>query len=164
MNNYTHYAESIKISLQWRHNERGGVSNHRRRDCFPNHMFKRRSKKTPKLRVTGLCEGNPPVAGGFPHKGPVTRKMLPVDVIMWSKFHKRLETWFPNNAIDFRDERINHAFIFSAYIYSVWLNDPQYCSALHLYLFPWTTLYSEVFSLTQAAIVDSVGVRCDVNY
>ena len=31
-------------------------------------------KKTSKLRVTGLCEGNPPVTGGFPHKGPVTRK------------------------------------------------------------------------------------------
>ena len=25
-----------------------------------------RSKKTSKLRITGLCEGNPPVAGGFP--------------------------------------------------------------------------------------------------
>ena len=24
------------------------------------------NKKTPKLRVTGLCEGNPPVTGGFP--------------------------------------------------------------------------------------------------
>ena len=31
-----------------------------------NQLFNRRSKKTPKLRVTGLCEGNPPVTGGFP--------------------------------------------------------------------------------------------------
>ena len=29
-------------------------------------LFRRRSKKTWKLRVTGLCEGNPPVTGGFP--------------------------------------------------------------------------------------------------
>ena len=29
-------------------------------------VFRRRSKKTPKVRVTRLCEGNPPVTGGFP--------------------------------------------------------------------------------------------------
>ena len=43
----------IMFALQWCHNERGGVSNHRRPDC--------RSKKTSKFRVTGLCKGNPPV-------------------------------------------------------------------------------------------------------
>ena len=44
---------------------------------------RRRSKKTSKLRVTGLCEGNSPLTGEFPHKGPVTRKMfLFDDVIM----------------------------------------------------------------------------------
>ena len=32
----------------------------------------RGSKKTSKLRVTGLCVGNFPVTGEFPHKGPVT--------------------------------------------------------------------------------------------
>ena len=31
-----------------------------------NRLFKRRSKKTAKLRVTGLCEGNSPVTGEFP--------------------------------------------------------------------------------------------------
>ena len=30
------------------------------------HLFRRRSKKRSKLRVDGLCEGNPPVTGGFP--------------------------------------------------------------------------------------------------
>ena len=29
-------------------------------------LFRRRSKKTQMLRVTGLCEGNAPVTGGFP--------------------------------------------------------------------------------------------------
>ena len=42
-------------SLQWQHNGRDGVSNHRRPDCLLNCLFRRRSKKTPKLRVTGLC-------------------------------------------------------------------------------------------------------------
>ena len=67
------------IPLQWRHNERKGVSNHQRFDYLLNHLFRRKSKKTSKFRVTGLCEGNPPVTGGFPHKGPVTRKMSPFD-------------------------------------------------------------------------------------
>ena len=39
-------------SLQWRHNERTGVSNHRRFDCLFNRLFIRRSKKISKLRVT----------------------------------------------------------------------------------------------------------------
>ena len=44
-----------------------------------NRLFGRRSKKTSKLRVTGLCVGNSPVTGEFPHKWPVTRKMFPFD-------------------------------------------------------------------------------------
>ena len=42
---------------------------------------RRRSKKTSKVQVTGLCDGN----SHSPHKGPVTRKMFPFDdVIMYS--------------------------------------------------------------------------------
>ena len=62
-------------SLLWRHNGPTGVSNHQPRDCLLNRAFMRRSKKTSKLRVTGLCEGNS-------HKGPVTRKMFPFDDII----------------------------------------------------------------------------------
>ena len=40
------------------HNERDGVSNHRRLYCLLNHLLSRRSKKTSKLRDTSLCEGN----------------------------------------------------------------------------------------------------------
>ena len=56
-------------TLQWRHNERDGFSNHRRFNCLLNRLFGLGSKKTPKLRVTGLCEWNPSVTGGSPHKG-----------------------------------------------------------------------------------------------
>ena len=52
-------------SLQWRHDESHGVSNHLRLDCLLNRLFRQRSKKTIKIRVTGFCEGNPPV-NGFP--------------------------------------------------------------------------------------------------
>ena len=47
--------------LQQRHNERDGVSNHRRLECSSNYLFRCRSKKTSKLRTTVFCEGNPPV-------------------------------------------------------------------------------------------------------
>ena len=47
-----------KLPLQWRHNERDGVSNHQPWDCLLNRLFRRRSKKTSKLHVTGLCVGN----------------------------------------------------------------------------------------------------------
>ena len=40
------------------------------------------SKKTSKLRVTGLSEGNSPVTGEFPTKGPVARKMFPFDDVI----------------------------------------------------------------------------------
>ena len=46
-------------TLQWRHNEPDGSSNHRRIDCLLKRLFMRRSKKTSMLTVIGLCEGNP---------------------------------------------------------------------------------------------------------
>ena len=51
---------------KWRHNGRDSVSNHQPHDCFLNRVFRRRSKKTSKLCVTGLCAGNSPVTGEFP--------------------------------------------------------------------------------------------------
>ena len=62
----TERLDMLSSTLQWSHNERDGVSNHRHLDCFLNCLFRRKSKKTSKLRVTGLCEGNLPVTGGFP--------------------------------------------------------------------------------------------------
>ena len=53
-------------SLQWRHNGRDGVSNYQPHHCLLNRLFRRRSTKTSKLRVTGLCAGNSPVTGEFP--------------------------------------------------------------------------------------------------
>ena len=53
-------------SLQWRHNGRDSVSNHQPHDCLLNRLFRRRSKKTSKLRVTGLCAGNSPGTVEFP--------------------------------------------------------------------------------------------------
>ena len=53
-------------SLQWRHNGRDSISNHQPHDCLLNRLFRRRSKKTSKFRVTGLCVWNSPGTGEFP--------------------------------------------------------------------------------------------------
>ena len=53
-------------ALQWRHNERNGLSNHQPHDCILKRLFRCRSKKTSKHRVTVLCVGNSPVTGEFP--------------------------------------------------------------------------------------------------
>ena len=53
-------------TLQWRQNGRDSVSNHQPHDCLLNRLFRRRSKKTSKLHITGLCAGNSPETGEFP--------------------------------------------------------------------------------------------------
>ena len=52
--------------LQWCNNGRDGVSNHQPHDGLLSRLFRRKSKKTSKLRFTGLCAGNSPVTGEFP--------------------------------------------------------------------------------------------------
>ena len=69
--------------LQWRHNERDGVSNHQPHDCLLNRLLRRRSKKTSKLRVTGLCTGNSSVAGEI----PTQRASNAENVSIWWRHH-----------------------------------------------------------------------------
>ena len=59
---YTHFD----FTLRWRHNGRHSVSNHQPHDCLLSRLFRSRSKKTSKLRVTGLCAGNSPGIDDFP--------------------------------------------------------------------------------------------------
>ena len=73
-------------SLQWRHNGRDGVSNHQAHHCSLNRLFRRRSEKTSKLRVTGLCAGNSPATGEFPAQRARNADMFPFDdVILWQE-------------------------------------------------------------------------------
>ena len=71
------------ITLQWRHNDHDGVSNHQPHGSLLNRFFRHRSKKTLKLRVTGLCVGNSPGPMNSPHKEPVTRKCLHLMMSSW---------------------------------------------------------------------------------
>ena len=86
-------------SLQLRHNGLDGVSNHQPHDCLLNHLFRRRSKKTSKLRVTGLCEGNSTVTGEF----PAQRASNAENVSFWWRHHsfdalrQHLNQWWPRS-------------------------------------------------------------------
>ena len=62
--------------------ERHDISNHVRHDSLLNRVFRRRSKKTSKLRVIGFVGGTRRWSVNSPHKGPVTRKMFPFDEVI----------------------------------------------------------------------------------
>ena len=68
--------------LQWRHNEHDSVSNHQPHDYLLSRLFRRRSKKTSKLRATGLCVGNSPGTGEFPTQMPSNAEMFPFDEVI----------------------------------------------------------------------------------
>ena len=83
------HLNDVIMTSQWRHNECHDVSNHQPHDFLLKRLFRRRSKKTLKFHLTGLCVGNSPVtAAEFPAQRPVTRKMFPFnDVTMRAKGH-----------------------------------------------------------------------------
>ena len=56
----------VRFSFQWRQNDHGGVSNHQPHGWLLNHLFRRISKKTSKLRVIGLLCGEFTGTAEFP--------------------------------------------------------------------------------------------------
>ena len=60
-----------------------GVSNHRHFDYLLNRLFRRRSKKTSKLRVTGLSAGNSPGTDEF----PAQRASNAENISIWWRHH-----------------------------------------------------------------------------
>ena len=91
------YIHKRKYSLRWRHNGCDSVSNHQPHDCLLNRLFRRRSKKTSKLRVTGLCAGNSPETGEFPAQMASDAE----NVSIWWRHHVK-EPLALNNLFPFR--------------------------------------------------------------
>ena len=86
----------LNFTLRWRHNGSDGVSNHQPHDCLLNILFRRKSKKTSKLRVTGLWTGNSPVTGEF----PAQRASKAENVSIWWRHHEyRVKSWSYSNGI-----------------------------------------------------------------
>ena len=88
-------------TLQWRHNERNGVSNHQSHQCLLNHLFGRRSKKTSTFRDTCLCTGNSSVTSEFPAQRASNAENVPI----WFFHHvtlfcrKACVHWIDNSVI-----------------------------------------------------------------
>ena len=79
-------CSQLFITIQWRHNERDGVSNHQPHDCLFSRLFKAQTKENIKTPRTGLLEGIHRWPVNSPHKGPVTRKMFPFDDVIMIYF------------------------------------------------------------------------------
>ena len=77
------YHNISYLSLQQCRNECHGVPNHQPHDCLLNRLFRRRSKITSKLHVTGLCAGNSPVTSEF----PAQRASNTESVSIWWRHH-----------------------------------------------------------------------------
>ena len=87
-------------TLHWRHNWPHGVSNNQSHHCLLNRLFRRRSKKISKIRVTVLCAGNSPVTGEF----PAQRASNAQNFSTWWRHHDKpklmLGLWKPHRCID----------------------------------------------------------------
>ena len=73
-------------TLHQRYNGHDGISNHQPCDCLLSRLIRRKSKKTLKLHVTGLCAGNSPVIGEFPAQMASNAEYVSV----WWSHHEKL--------------------------------------------------------------------------
>ena len=81
-------------TLQWRHNGCDCVSNHQPLHCLLKRLFRWRSKKTSKPRITGLCEGNSPVTAEF----PTQRANNAENVAIWWRHHDIVENTYSKSS------------------------------------------------------------------
>ena len=81
--NFVLYLICVIHWLQWRHDGRGGISNDQTHHCWLSRLFRSRWKKTSKLCVTGLCDGNSPVTGDL----PAQRASKAKNVFIWWRHH-----------------------------------------------------------------------------
>ena len=97
------------ITLHWCHNERDGISNHQPQDCLVNHLFWCRSKKTSKLRVTGLCVGNSLGTSEFPAQMASNTEIVSI----WWHHHNEVEIHNEEGLLSCTPVFINVAIMFN---------------------------------------------------
>ena len=132
------------MTSHWRRNDHDGVSNHQPRGCLLNRLFRRRWKKTSKLRVTGLCAGISQGPVNFPHKGPVTRKMFPFDAVIMicsARKYSRIciVSCLPNISHNYPRIRLRDRLSFICHIHQIFL---------YLYYNSWTKFASYPVTIT----------------
>ena len=105
-----------RITLRWRHNGHDGISNHQSHHCLLIRLFRRRSKKTSKPRVTGLCAGKSSVTREFSAQKASSAK----NVSIWLRHHKLAHLMsslndFPVSAQNWNYKTHSHTKIYISY-------------------------------------------------
>ena len=125
-------------TLLWRRNGRDGVLIHQPLDCLLNHLFRRRSNKTSKFRVTGLCAENSPVTGEYPAQMASNAENISIwwhrhDMIIstyTTKEYHRAPTWLLYISVIVKSHRQNDIFIkttWTAFPGVIWYSNPHFC-------------------------------------
>ena len=144
---YSEWNSSHQTGYQqlWHYNECNAISNHQCLDCLLNHLFRNRSKKTWKLHVTGLCDGNPLVTGGFPWQ----RTSNVENVSIWWRHHDDnfFGYWLFQIYFDRSDDFLDNA----------WWDLTRKCNYLHD--LPWILLWMKSIPLSKCACHN-----CQVKY
>ena len=110
-------------SLWWRHNGGNSVSNPQPHDCLLNRLFKRRAKKTSKLRVTGLCAGNSPGNDKFRAQSASNAE----NVSIWWRHHVTLDAGALTRARPGHQQPRSWIYrINESYANSLWRNDRKF--------------------------------------
>ena len=108
--------------------------------CLLNCWFRRRSKKTAKLRVTGLRVGNSPVAGEFP--------------VQRANNAENVSSWWRNNAPHCKN---NNGNTFCLLIW-VGINEQVFNGAYHHALNRWPIIFVKVSGTRHALLKPTVVV------
>ena len=142
---YSHwpYHEHEFYSLQWCHNECDGISIHQRLDVFLNRLLK--SKKTSKLCITGLCEGNSSGTSEFPSQ----RASNIENVSIWWCHH---DWWWPGYTSVMGLEIVCNTLI------GCWPVSYQWCSQSIIH----SILHTQIISST--IMSTSLGMNCVGNF
>ena len=82
------WCHGMPCTLQWRHNERDGVSNHRRLDCVQTVCSGVDQRKHQRSTSLAFVRGIHRWPVNSPHKEPVTRKMFPYDHVIMNSFKR----------------------------------------------------------------------------
>ena len=94
LSNYRLRARCRGCALQWRHNDRDGVSNHQHHDCLLNRLFNEQIKEN--IKATRHCPFVREFTGDrwiLHTKGSVTLKMFPFDYVIMAIKNKSLINW-----------------------------------------------------------------------
>ena len=135
-------------TLLWRHNGCDDVSNHQSHECLLNRSFRHRSKKTSKLRATGLCAGNSPETGEF----PAQMASYAENVSIWWRHHAYLQGYIPGTGlmVRFRCQSVKQSL-------RIWANN----SVCRFYGAHYITLQCDLWFRCAFPCFDCVAISCD---